>query len=381
MEVQLLQLQQLREELRARFVERQDVVDGCLAALISGEHVLFLGPPGTAKSALVRFLAHALGGNYFARHITRQTLPDELLGPVSFQSLDEGCFTHASAGMLPEAHLALVDSVFRATSAVLNILLPLMDERVVVNGGAPVPVPLVSLFGTATELPEDDAQEALFDRFLLRFELEYLQRPSSLRAVLTAPEPIASTMLGMEALRAIQENVARVKLTEDTLEALLVLRDTLKDAGVVASDRRWKKSLRLVQATAFVAGETQTCPEDLSLLVHVLWRHPRESPRVSRLVTKLINPAVFQASEQLEAARETVERAWALKIRHQRAYLARAAQALVELRAHVEMLVRLSESASWRARVAIDDAMTEVNELHAELTRDVHATQGLKLLK
>jgi MoxR-like ATPase len=179
----------------------------------------------------------------------------------------------------------------------------------------------------------------------------------------------------------MQEGVTRVRLTADTLDAAVVLRDTLKDEGFTLSDRRWKKSLRLVQAAAYLAGEQQTCPEDLSLLVHVAWTHPCERPRISRLIHRLLNPVMFQASEILEASRETVARAWALKTRHRRAYLTQAAHALVELRAHVEMLVRLSESASRRARGAIDDAITEVNELHAELTRDVHSTQGLKLLK
>lgn len=380
MQVQL-QLQQLRDECHARFPERQEVVDGTLAAILCGEHVLLAGPPGSAKSALIQCLTRAFGTALFERHITRQTLPDELLGPVSLPALDEGRVTHVTTGMLPEAHLALVDNVFTAGSSVLNLLLPLMDERVVLNDGVPVPVPLISFFGTTTELPEDNAQEALLDRFLLRFELDYLQQPSSIRAVLTAPEPTISTVLGMEALRAMQAGVASVKLTADTLDAILVVRDTLKDDGLVASDRRWKKSLRLVQAAAFLMGEEQTVPADLPLLVDVLWRHPRERPHVARVVGRLVNPVAFQASEVLEAARETVERARALKIRHQRAYLARAAQALVELRAHVEMLVRLLESASRRARVAIDDAITEVNELHAELTRDVHASQGLKLLK
>jgi MoxR-like ATPase len=367
--------------LRARFPECQDFIDGSLAALLCGEHVLLLGPPGTAKSALVRALAHAFEGVLFERHLSRKSTPEELLGPPSLSALDEGRLIHITTGMLPDAHLALVGNVFTASSSVLNLLLSLMDERVFLYDGAPVSTPLISLFGTTTMLPEDGAQEILFDRFLLRFELEYLQRPSSLRAVLTSPEPAASTTLGMEALRAIQETVARVKLTEDTLETLLALRDALKDEGVVASDRRWNKSLRLLQAAACLTGEEQTSPETLTTLVDVLWRHPCDQPRVARVVGRLVNPVAFQASEVLEAARETVSRAQALKARHRRAYLAQAAQALVELRAQIEMLVRLSESASRRARSVVEEAISELNELHAVLTRDVHAAQGLKLLR
>ncbi|MFE8599857.1 AAA family ATPase [Archangium violaceum] len=374
-------LQQLRDELRAHFPERQEVIDGTLAAILSGEHVLLLGPPGTAKSALVRAMAHAFGGNYFERVLTRHTMPEELLGPLCPQALEEGRFAHIPMGMLPEAHLALLGNVSSASSSVLNILLSLMDERVFLSDGAPVPVPLISLFGTTTELPENGAQESLLDRFLLRFEVDYLRRPSSIRDVLTAPEPTTSSIVGMEVLRAMHADITNVKVTADTLEAIVVLRDALKNEGLVASDRRWKKSLRLVQPTAFLAGEEQTSPEDLTILVDVLWRHPHERPRLSRLVNKLINPAVHEASEILEDGREAATKAHALKPQHRRSYLAQAARTMLMLRAQTEMLVRLSESASHRARLVIDDAITELNELHAELARDVHANQGLKLLK
>lgn len=375
------QLQQLRDELRARFPERQEVIDGTLAALLIREHVLILGPPGTAKSILVRTLAHAFSSNHFERVLTRHTIPEELLGPLCPQALEEGRFVHAPVGMLPQAHLALVGDIFTASSSVLNVLLPLMDERVFIDDGAPVSVPLISLFGTTTELPENSAQEALLDRFLLRFEVDYLQRPSSFRDVLTAPAPTTSSILGMEILRAMQADIINVKVTADTLEAIVALRDALRSEGLIASDRRWQKALRLVQAAALLAGEEQTSPEDLTILVDVLWRHPHERPRVARVVGRLVSPVAFQAGELLEDGREAAAKAQALKTHHRRAYVAQAARVLLMLRAQVEMLVRLSESASRRARCVIDDAVTELNELHAELTRDVHASKGLKLLK
>ncbi|HTU02008.1 MAG TPA: AAA family ATPase, partial [Candidatus Sulfotelmatobacter sp.] len=65
------QLQQLRSDLAARFPERREVIDGALSAVLAGEHVLLLGPPGTAKSALVRAIAQAFGGRYFERLLTK----------------------------------------------------------------------------------------------------------------------------------------------------------------------------------------------------------------------------------------------------------------------------------------------------------------------
>ncbi|MGH7868327.1 MAG: AAA family ATPase, partial [Candidatus Dormibacteraceae bacterium] len=170
------QLQKLRQELNAIFPERKEVIDGSLAAVLAGEHVLLLGPPGTAKSALVRAIAGAFGGTYFERLLTTFSTPEELFGPVSLKALEQDQFRRVVAGKLPEAEFAFIDEVFKASSAILNTLLTLANERVFHNDGAPMQVPLVSLFGASNELPDGRELEALLDRFLARFEVGYLLR-------------------------------------------------------------------------------------------------------------------------------------------------------------------------------------------------------------
>ena len=146
---------QLRTELNQHFPERGSVIDGALMAVLAGEHVLLLGPPGTAKSALVRAIAQAFGGTYFERLMTRFSTPEELFGPISLKALEQDQFVRNSQGKLPTAEFAFVDEVFKANSAILNSLLAVVNERVFHNDGAgPVPVPLVSLFGASNELPE-----------------------------------------------------------------------------------------------------------------------------------------------------------------------------------------------------------------------------------
>src|SRR3954447_25468617 len=96
-------IQQLRQELNARFPERRDVIDGALCAVLAGEHVLLLGPPGTAKSALVRAIAQAFGGIYFERLLTKFSTPEELFGPISLKALEQDRFTRITQGKLPGA--------------------------------------------------------------------------------------------------------------------------------------------------------------------------------------------------------------------------------------------------------------------------------------
>src|SRR5512138_733909 len=194
------QLQQLRADLHGRFPERREVIDGALAAVLAGEHVLLLGPPGTAKSALVRAIAQAFGGHYFERLLTKFSTPEELFGPISLKALEQDRYARVVTDKLPEAQFAFVDEVFKANSSILNSLLAAMNERVFHNDGAPLAMPLVSLFGASNELPDGKELEALFDRFLLRFDVQYLRRPASFRAVVTGPAPVLATAFPFQAL-------------------------------------------------------------------------------------------------------------------------------------------------------------------------------------
>jgi len=125
---------------------------------------------------------------------------------------------------------------------VLNALLSVINERVFHNDGAPVRCPLVSLFAASNELPEGKELEALFDRFLLRFDVGYLLVAANLRGVLVGPEPAITATLTMDELRRAQAEAASVKITDDTVDALPAIRDACPGEGITASDRRWKKS-------------------------------------------------------------------------------------------------------------------------------------------
>jgi MoxR-like ATPase len=374
-------IQQLRSELASRFPERKQVIDGCLCAVLASEHVLLLGPPGTAKSALARALAQAFGGVYFERLLTKFSTPEELFGPISLKALEQDRFKRVLTGKLPEAQFAFVDECFKANSAILNSLLTLVNERVYHDDGAPVKVPLVTLFGASNELPEGKELEALFDRFLLRFDVQYLLQPANLRAVLLAAEPAAGTPGTMAQLKRAQAEVGRVKITDDTVDALIQIRDVCRGEGIVASDRRWKKTLKIVQAAAWLGGEHATAPEDLALLVDSLWREPSERPKIARLVGKLADPIGTMAQEILDAARETAERVGHLHATDRKQYVAQAASAIDQFTSQKEKLAELARSAGRRAKSVIADAQAEIQGLHAEFARGVSAGLGLRALQ
>src|SRR6266480_3878292 len=179
----------LREEvvnvLKRRFVGRDEVIDLIALAVVAGEHLFLYGPPGTAKSALIRQFASAVRGRYFEYLLTRFSEPNEIFGPIDLVKLREGTVATVTSGMLPEAEFAFLDELFNANSAILNNLLTVLNERVYRRGAEAHALPLISLFSASNHLPEDEALRALFDRFLLRCHVKNL-KPEAMPALLRA---------------------------------------------------------------------------------------------------------------------------------------------------------------------------------------------------
>src|SRR5262245_17838855 len=163
--------QKVREVARAldeRFLDKSEIVRMLLVTLVAGEHMLIVGPPGTAKSALVRHLARLVDARYFEYLLTRFSEPNELFGPVDIKAFREGTFVRRVEAMLPDAEIVFLDEIFKSNSAILNALLSILNERRFFTGSATIKVPLCSLYGATNEVPNDDALGAIFDRFLVR---------------------------------------------------------------------------------------------------------------------------------------------------------------------------------------------------------------------
>ena len=128
-------LKKIREELKQMFLERADLIDGALAALLSSHHLLIIGPPGTAKSMLADELCRRIeGADYFQWLLTRFTTPEEIFGAVSLKALEQDDYRRVTSRKLPEAHIAFLDEIFKANSSILNAILTLINERLFHNG-------------------------------------------------------------------------------------------------------------------------------------------------------------------------------------------------------------------------------------------------------
>src|SRR5689334_482198 len=156
------------QHIKSTFVGKDDIIDLMGICLAGRENLFLLGPPGTAKSALVRELARLLHGKTFEYLLTRFTEPNELFGPFDIRRLRDGDLVTNTEGMLPEASLVFLDELLNANSAILNSLLMVLNERVFRRGRETRALPLLMVVAASNRLPEDDALAALFDRFLLR---------------------------------------------------------------------------------------------------------------------------------------------------------------------------------------------------------------------
>jgi MoxR-like ATPase len=295
------QFQGLARKLKASFAERDEVVDGMLAAALAGEHVLLLGPPGTAKSALARAFCGAFDkAAYFEWLLSKFSAPEELFGPISLEGLKADKYRRVTTGKLPEAHVVFLDEIFKSNSAILNSLLTAINERKFHNNGAPIQIPLRMVVGASNELPEGTELSALYDRFLVRYWVDYIDQAKAFGAMLQAQESTVAPEMTLEDWDCAREEVATVMVGAWVYDTLYQLRAALQAANVQVSDRRWKRCLKLLQATAWLRGADEVESEDLMVLEAVLWTDPAEQSVVSEQLQKLVDGVVGQAKAQAD---------------------------------------------------------------------------------
>ena len=151
-------LREVGRALDARYLDKGELIRLLLVTLVAGEHMLIVGPPGTAKSALVRHLARLIDARYFEYLLTRFSEPNEIFGPIDIKAFREGTYLRRVEAMLPDADIVFLDEIFKSNSAILNALLSILNERRFFTGAASIKVPLSSLFGATNEVPNDDAR-------------------------------------------------------------------------------------------------------------------------------------------------------------------------------------------------------------------------------
>ena len=361
----------IRDELNHLFLERSDLIDGALCALLSAHHVLVIGPPGTAKSMLADELCGRIdGANYFQWLLTKFTTPEEIFGAVSLKSLEQDDYRRVTDHKLPEAHIAFLDEIFKANSSILTALLTLINERIFHNGRQRIPAPLITMFGASNELPDEEELTALFDRFMLRFTVDYIGEDFRFLKMLEGTPAAHRTMLSFQELDLLRQAVSKIAFPGGILQAIAELRRGLASQQIIVSDRRWRNALAILRAHAMLFNRDRVSEDDLPFLEHVLWKDPEEIPKVREAIRRLVKGFEDEARELLiqgQELREYADRGWESEELRKRAVI-EAHSKLANILVKFENLIR-DASESGRDTGGIEAMRSKVKEIQQAMLR------------
>jgi MoxR-like ATPase len=291
-------MQEAARIMEQHFLDKQEVVRLMLISVVAGEHMLLIGPPGTAKSAMVRLFARLIDARYFEYLLTRFTEPNELFGPVDIKAFREGTYTRKTDTMLPEAEIVFLDEIFRSNSAILNSLLTILNERKFSNGSKLMSVPLLSMFGASNEVPNDDNLSAIFDRFLIRVVSDNLDSYHFHNLIAKGLANESARLTGKDELRPVvsareigelhHRFDSHLRFSEDFLSKYKGLIFQIRSEGISVSDRRVVKLLKLFAASAVVDGRAEANDSDFFILKHI-WNNLDQTEILEEIVGPIVD--------------------------------------------------------------------------------------------
>jgi MoxR-like ATPase len=357
------------EPIKRRFVGRDEIVDLIVLAVTAGEHLFLHGPPGTAKSALIRQFAAAVRGNYFEYLLTRFSEPNEVFGPIDLARLREGTVATVTTRMLPEGEFVFLDELFNANSAILNNLLTVLNERTYRRGAESHYLPLLSLFSASNHLPEDGSLQALFDRFLLRCSVDNLPRAAMPRLLTAGWELERSappaTALSVDDLRLLSQRIYEVDLGR-VRERYAEVVFKIRDLGIALSDRRAVKALKLVAASALLCGRATAQPSDLWVMRYV-WDRAEQIGPLRGLIQGVLEQDLGEGPQHPLAA--LAEKADGEDLARQLEEVAREIQGPLSLRTVANLRERVADLADRAAWVQDEPARRHLTQRSGELLK------------
>jgi MoxR-like ATPase len=285
-------LNSVKRSLQGLFTGRNQAIDLLILATVCQEHLLLIGPPGTAKTAMINRYTDLIDAQAFSYLLTRFTEPSELFGPLDLTAFQQGTYHICTEGMLPQAQIVFLDEVFQGSSAILNSLLTILNERTFYNGAKRQAVPLICLIGASNNIPDDPSLRAFGDRFVLRLEVNKveddqiddllnqgweLERERIEAAKRAITGQLASKVLPnikLDDILALHGRLLEVTLGKIKPEYSQLIRE-LRAEGIDFSDRRVVKGLKLIAGATLLRGATSAEIIDLWPLFH-LWDRPEE---------------------------------------------------------------------------------------------------------
>ena len=312
-------LKTIEQEMNAILVERDEAIRCLMLAVISGQSMLMLGEPGAAKSFLAyEFCKRIEQGTYFQWMLNKTSDPSELLGPVSIKGMENDHYTRVTTGKLPEAHIAFIDECYKANAPVLNIMLPIMNEKIFYNDGQATPIPLITMIGASNEGPEDESLMPFHDRFLFRINVKYVKDAANKKRMYTnfinarrgLNNLVQKTTITVDEIKLLNEESKMINVPKDIINQFIKFINTLDKQTIHVSDRRQNECFKIMQASAVLRGAKAVGIDDFKALTYVLWEKEEHIPIIQQEIAKLVNPfddKIREYRASFETIRKDVE--------------------------------------------------------------------------
>ena len=340
----------LKNALSEGLYEKDEALRLALLAAIAGESIFFLGAPGCAKSMLARRIAKAFKTDgdgsvqYFETLLNQFSTPEDVFGNISLKGLNgEGEsgkeeYRRLTENMLPEADIAFIDEIWKASPAILNTLLTIINERKFHNGSKVQNVPLKALLAASNELPaKNRGLEALYDRFILRLPIGFIQNEDSFFDMVEGSssefelsDEIKKLQISNKDLESWKTQIDTVQLSEEARAVISAIRKELtaqnetlseeeKAAGesFAIGDRRWKKIVCILKTSAFLNDRTEVDLMDCQLIEYCIWSTEKQQKKVRQIVETCIqqngldcDTAIDDINDRIEEFTAKVEQDW-----------------------------------------------------------------------
>lgn len=310
-------VEKIEDYLCSQFFEREDEIQQILACVFISENFFLLGPPGTAKSELIKVLFEdCVEGGYSYHLLTKSLPPDSVLGPIDLEKFkEENEEKHDTEGYLPDAEWGGLDEAWKSNDTLLNNLLSILNEGIFRNGKDVEECPLRSAVAMSNELPQQEILEALYDRFLLRLVFDPVSNSKNFKKILDSDrdEFNPPEKLTLDELDFIQEEIEQVSVEGETYEEYFNLREdinNIEDADIYVSDRRFKQAFTFLKSIVWMKGHDTVTKDDFSRIENCLWSEPKHKRKIQRVLMNYFSPAVDKVQSLYNEITANIETAY-----------------------------------------------------------------------